>query len=93
MTRLQRAPKTLEECRHLLLDPEFENEMRVRLVELAYTTNTTVAVKAIEMLLAAPLPVDDLGLGDVDRLTLEVAEAGADAMLRELQGNDRQRGA
>ncbi len=86
---IRRLPKTFEECLTLLHDAEFDVWLKTRLVMLASDTSTTVAVKAIEMLMASPRLVDDLGLGGVDRMVLETAEAAAEAKLRELAGDGR----
>lgn len=77
-------PKNWGECRELLGSHDFDLALQVRLVELAFSDNGSVAVKAIDMLRAMPRLVSDDVLRDIPTDVLIAAEKRANDWINQL---------
>lgn len=77
-----------ENARSLLSDEQRNMILQTRLVQLAFSDKSAVAIKAVEMLLNMPQPESDDLLDGVDTATLLEASARVDNWIAELAAAD-----
>lgn len=83
---MDEQPHTWEQCAKLLRSPDLDDQLKVKLVQLAFGGHPAVAVKAIEMLLQLPRVARDDFL-DVPTADLLKAEATAEGWLKRIGGD------
>jgi hypothetical protein len=77
-----------EECDKLLSDPGLFRMLNVRLVQLAMTTESAVATRAIEMLHEYGQESVDGDLSDIPTSTLEAARTKAVGLIQSMNGDE-----
>ena len=79
---------TWEKCAKLLSDPALFKTLNIRLVELAMTTESAVATRAIEMLHEYGQDDVDSDLSNISTATIEAARSKAISLIQSMNGDE-----